>query len=105
MKKIRKGDLVVVLTGKDKGRTGVINKMVGEDRVIVDGINVVKKHMRPNPMLQNPGGIVDKEMPIHVSNLAIFDSEKNRATKVGIKILEDGRRVRVTKASGTELAV
>lgn len=105
MKKIRKGDLVVVLTGKDKGRTGIIKEMVGEDRAIVDGINVVKKHMRPNPMLQNPGGIVDKEMPIHVSNLAIFDSEKNRATRVAFKTLEDGRKVRVTKVSGTELTV
>lgn len=105
MKKIRKGDLVVVLTGKDKGRTGIIKEMVGEDRAVVDGINVVKKHMRPNPMLQQPGGIVDKEMPIHVSNLAIFDSEKNRATRVAIKTLEDGRKVRVTKVSGTELTV
>jgi large subunit ribosomal protein L24 len=105
MKKIRKGDLVVVLTGKDKGRTGIIKEMVGEDRAIVDGINVVKKHMRPNPMRQNPGGIVDKEMSIHVSNLAIFDSEKNRATRVGIKTLEDSRKVRVTKVSGTELTV
>ena len=105
MKKIRKGDLVVVLAGKDKGRTGIIKRMVGEDRAIVDGINVVKKHMRPNPMLQNPGGIVDKEMSIHVSNLAIFDSEQNRATKVGVKILEDGRKVRVAKVSGTELTV
>lgn len=103
MKKIRKGDLVVVLTGKDKGRTGIIKEMVGPDRAIVDGINVVKKHMRPNPMLQQPGGIVDKEMSIHVSNLAIFDSEKNRATRVSFKTLEDGRKVRVTKVSGTEL--
>lgn len=105
MKKIRKGDLVVVLTGKDRGRTGIIKDMINPDRAIVDGINVVKKHMRPNPMLQQPGGIVDKEMPIHVSNLAIYDSEKKRATRVAIKTLEDGRKVRVTKVSGTELTV
>ena len=69
------------------------------------GINVAKKHVRPNPMLQQPGGIVDKEMSIHVSNLAIYDAEKKRATRVSIKTLEDGRKVRVTKVSGTELTV
>ena len=105
MKKIRKGDLIVVLTGKDRGRTGIVKEMVGEDRAIVDGINVVKKHVRPNPMRQEPGGIVDKEMSIHVSNLAIYDSEKKRATRVAVKTLEDGRKVRVTKVSGTELTV
>ena len=105
MKKIRKGDLVILIAGKDRGRTGIVRKMVGEDRLIVEGINMVKKHVRPNPMKQQVGGIYDKEMPVHVSNVAIYDPEKKRATRVGIKVLEDGRKVRVTKASATELAV
>lgn len=105
MKKIRKGDLVVVLTGKDRGRTGIVREMAGNERVIVEGVNVAKKHTRPNPMKQQVGGIYDKEMPIHISNVAIYDPEKKKATRVGIKVLEDGRKVRVTKASGTELAV
>lgn len=105
MKKIRKGDLVIVLTGKDRGRTGLVREVRKDSRVIVEGVNVVKKHVRPNPMKQQPGGIYDKELPIHISNVAIFDPVEKKATRVGIKVLEDGRKVRVTKASNTELTV
>lgn len=99
MNKIRKGDNVVVLTGKDKGKRGAVTR-VGEESVVVEGINRVKKHTRPNPMKGLPGGIVEKEMPIHISNIALFNPATQKADRVGVKVLEDGRKVRVFKSNG-----
>lgn len=99
MNKIRKGDNVVVLTGKDKGKRGAVTR-VDEESVVVEGINRVKKHARPNPMKGLPGGIVEKEMPIHISNIALFNPATQKADRVGIKVLEDGRKVRVFKSNG-----
>jgi large subunit ribosomal protein L24 len=99
MNKIRKGDNVIVLTGKDKGKRGNVAGL-GEETVLVEGINRVKKHTRPNPMKGLPGGIVEKEMPIHISNIALFNPATQKADRVGIKTLEDGRKVRVFKSNG-----
>jgi large subunit ribosomal protein L24 len=100
--KIKKGDRVVVITGKDKGRTGEVLKVIPkENRVVVQGINVVKRHTRP--AMGNPGGIVEKEGTIHVSNVAHLDPKDNKPTRVGYKQLEDGRKVRVARRSGEVL--
>ena len=97
--KIRKGDKVVVRTGKDKGKTGeVLRVLRDEERVLVQGINMVKRHTRPAP--GNPGGIIDKEAAIHISNVALADPKTGKATRVGFKILDDGRKVRVARGSG-----
>ncbi len=97
--KIKKGDQVIVLTGKDKGRKGeVIKAMPKENKVVVQGINVVKKHQRPSQV--SAGGIITKEAPIQVSNVALIDPKTNEATRVGYKVLEDGSKVRVSKKSG-----
>ena len=100
MNKIRKGDDVVVTTGKDKGKRGVVLTSVSADSLIVEGINRVKKHTKPNPMKGNQGGIVEKEMPINISNVALFNSATQKADRVGFKQLDDGRKVRVFKSSG-----
>ncbi len=101
MRKIRKGDEVVVLTGKDKGQRGTVARVIPEkDRVIVDGINMVKKHTKPNPNLGIAGGIIEKEMPMHVSNVAIYNHATEKADRVGFKTLEDGNKVRVFKSNG-----
>ena len=97
--KIRKGDQVVVLTGKDKGKRGVVTQRVGTDHLVVDGINIAKKAVKPNPMSGVTGGIVDKLMPIHVSNVALFNAATGKADRVGIKLV-DGKKVRVFKSSG-----
>ncbi|WP_374241805.1 50S ribosomal protein L24 [Zoogloea sp.] len=99
MNKIRKGDEVAVLTGKDKGKRGTVLRVDG-DVVVVEGINRVKKHVRPNPMKGEVGGIVEKEMPIQASNVAVFNAATQRADRVGFKVLEDGRKVRVFKSNG-----
>jgi large subunit ribosomal protein L24 len=100
--KIKKGDRVVVITGKDKGKTGEVLKVLPQDnRVIVQGVNVVKRHTRP--AMGNPGGIVEKEGTIHISNVAHIDPKENKPTRVGYKTLEDGRKVRVAKRSGEVL--
>ena len=99
MDKIRKNDQVIVLTGKDKGKRGVVAKRVDAQHVIVEGINVVKKTVKPNPMMGAVGGIVDKTMPIHVSNVALFNTATGKADRVGVKLV-DGKRVRVYKSSG-----
>ena len=100
--KIRKGDKVIVLTGRDKGRTGeVIRVMRSEDRALVRGVNLVKRHQRQTPTQE--GGIVSKEASIHLSNLAIADPHDGKATRVGFKILPDGRKVRFAKRSGVEI--
>lgn len=103
MEKIRKGDNVVVLTGKDKGKQGVVTSRVDADHVLVEGVKLVKKHQRPNPMLNKEGGIVAKEMPIHISNVALFNSKTQKADRVAIKEV-DGKKVRVFKSSGEVVA-
>jgi large subunit ribosomal protein L24 len=103
MNKLRKGDEVIVLTGRDKGKRGTVSLRVDEDHVVVDGVNVVKKHVRPNPLKGTQGGIVDKTMPINQSNVAIFNAASGKADRVGIKLLADGKRVRVYKSSGDEI--
>ena len=103
MNKIRKGDQVIVLTGRDKGKRGVVSQRVNEERVIVDGINLVKKHVKPNPMKGATGGVIDKTMSIHQSNIAIFNAATAKADRVGVKILADGKKVRVFKSSGEEI--
>ena len=100
MDKIRKGDEVVVITGKDKGKRGTVLIRVDAEHVIVEGINRAKKHVKPNPVKGVVGGIVDKDMPIHVSNVALFNSATQKADRVGFKVLEDGRKVRVFKSNG-----
>lgn len=99
MNKIRKGDEVAVLTGKDKGKRGTVLRVDGEV-LVVEGINRVKKHVRPNPMKGEVGGIVEKEMPIQISNVALFNAATQKADRVGFKVLEDGRKVRVFKSNG-----
>lgn len=103
MNKIRKGDQVIVLTGRDKGKRGAVTARVDADHVLVEGVNVVKKHVRPNPMKGTTGGIVDKTMPIHQSNVAIFNPATGKGDRVGIKLLADGKKVRVFKSSGDEI--
>ena len=98
--KIRRDDEVIVLAGKDKGKRGKVLKVItGKDRVIVDGVNMIKKHEKPVPQLEKPGGIIEKEAPIHVSNVAIFNPASGKADRVGFR-LEDGKKVRVFKCNG-----
>jgi large subunit ribosomal protein L24 len=103
MNKIRKGDQVIVLTGRDKGKRGTVTQRVDDSRLMVEGVNVVKKHVKPNPMKGATGGIVDKTLPIHQSNVAIFNAASGKADRVGIKLLADGKKVRVFKSSGDEI--
>ena len=104
MKKIKKGDDVIVLAGKDKGKTGPVVRVIDEDdRIIVENVNVAKKHQKGNPNAGVPGGIIEKEMPIHISNVALVNSATGKADRVGIKQLEDGRKVRYFKSNGEVL--
>jgi large subunit ribosomal protein L24 len=114
MNKIRKGDQVIVLTGRDKGKRGTVSERVSEDRLLIEGINVVKKHVKPNPMKGATGGIVEKSLPIHQSNVAIFNAATGKADRVGIKLLSDAEKqsrktkdngVRVFRSSGAEIKV
>ncbi|MFN4004713.1 MAG: 50S ribosomal protein L24 [Hylemonella sp.] len=105
MNKIRKGDEVIVLTGRDKGKRGRVTLRKDAEHVVVEGVNLVKKHTKPNPMKGTTGGIVEKAMPIHQSNVAIFNPATGKADRVGIKVLADGKRVRVYKSSGEEIKV
>jgi len=105
MRKIKKGDDVIVITGKDKGKRGTVLRVVELEHLLVEGANRVKKHQRPNPMKNTTGGIVDKEMPLHVSNVAIFNPTSKKADRVGVKTLEDGRRVRIFKSNGEVIDV
>ena len=100
MKRLRKGDQVVVISGKDKGRQGTVVKVMADDQVLVESINMVKKHTKPNPMQGVEGGIVDKEMPLNVSNVMLFNPVTNKGDRVGFKVLEDGRKVRYFKSNG-----
>jgi large subunit ribosomal protein L24 len=103
MQRIRKGDEVVVLAGRDKGKRGTVLRRVDAQFVVVEGVNRVKKHQRPNPMKGVTGGIVDKDMPIHVSNVALFNPATKKADRAGTKRLQDGRKVRVFKANGEQV--
>ena len=100
MCKIKKGDEVVVLAGRDKGKRGSVLRVLKDDRVVVENLNMVKRHTKPNPQRGEAGGILDKEMPIHVSNVALYNSVTGKADRVGFKLLEDGRKVRYFKSSG-----
>lgn len=100
MNKMRKGDGVIVITGKDKGKRGTVLRRVDDDRVVVEGVNRVKKHVKANPMKGEQGGIVEKEMPIQISNVALYNPSTQKADRVGFKTLDDGRKVRVFKANG-----
>ena len=103
MNKIRKGDEVIVLTGRDKGRRGKVAARVDAEHLSVEGINVVKKHVKPNPMKGTTGGVISKTMPIHQSNVAIYNAATAKADRVGIKLLADGKKVRVFKSSGEQI--
>ena len=103
MNKIRKGDEVIVIAGRDKGKRGTITQRKDDSYLLIDGINVVKKHAKPNPLKGITGGIIEKSMPIHQSNIAIFNAVTGKADRVGIKLLADGKKVRVFKSSGDEL--
>ncbi len=105
MNKIRTGDEVIVIAGRDKGKRGRVLRRADEERVVVEGVNVVKKHVRPNPLKGVPGGIAAKTMPIHQSNVAIFNPATGKADRVGVKVLADGKKVRVYKSSGEEIKV
>ena len=114
MNKLRKGDQVIVLTGRDKGKRGTVTQRVDDSHLMVEGVNVVKKHVKPNPMKGTTGGIVDKTMPIHQSNVAIFNSKTGKADRVGIKLFSDAdkksrktveRGTRVFRSSGEEIKV
>ena len=103
MEKIRKGDDVIIITGRDKGKRGTVLKRVDETQVLIEGINVSKKHTKPNPMKGQTGGITDKTMPIHISNVALFNPATQKADRVGVKVLDDARRVRIFKSSGAQV--
>ena len=103
MQRIRKGDEVVVLAGRDKGKRGTVMRRVDAEHVVVEGVNRVKKHQRPDPRKGETGGIVDKDLPIHISNVALFNPATKKADRVGVKKLDDGRKVRVFKDNGEQV--
>ena len=105
MEKIRKGDDVIVTVGKDKGKRGTVLRIVDARHLVVEGVNRVKKHQRPNPVKGQTGGIADKDMPIDISNVALFNPATKKADRAGIKVLQDGRRVRAFKANGEQVDV
>ena len=105
MNKIRKGDEVIVITGRDKGKRGTVSLRASDSQLLIEGVNIVKKHAKPNPMKGTTGGIIEKAMPIHQSNVAIFNAASGKADRVGIKLQADGKRVRVYKSSGEEIKV
>ena len=105
MQRIRKGDEVIVLAGRDKGKRGTVLRRVDAEHVVVEGINRVKKHQRPNPMQGQTGGIVDKDMPIHISNVALFNTATQKADRIGFKLMPDGRKVRVFRSNGEQVDV
>ena len=103
MQRIKRGDEVVVISGRDKGKRGTVLRRIDAEHVVVEGVNRVKKHLRPNPMKNVTGGIVDKDMPIHVSNIALFNPATQKADRVGFKKLADGRKLRVFKSNGEQV--
>lgn len=100
MRKIKRNDEVIVITGKDKGKRGKVTRVLSDDRLIVSGIQVIKKHQKPNPQMGIAGGIIEKEAPIQASNVAIFNPATNKADRVGFKVQEDGNKIRVFKSNG-----
>lgn len=105
MQKIRKGDDVIVIAGKDKGKRGTVSRVLEEGRVLVDGVNMIKRHTKPNPNAQQAGGIIEKEASLDVSNIAIFNPVTGKADRVGFRVLEDGRKVRFFKSNNEVLDV
>jgi large subunit ribosomal protein L24 len=105
MKKIRKGDQVIVLSGRDKGRRGAVIQVLGDGRVLIENVNMAKKHTKGNPQAGKPGGIIDKEMPLPVSKVAVWNPASKKADRVGFKTLADGKRVRFFKSNGEMLDV
>jgi large subunit ribosomal protein L24 len=103
MQRIKKGDEVVVLSGRDKGKRGTVMRRIDTEHVVVEGVNRVKKHQRPNPMKGVTGGIVDKDLPIHISNVALFNPATKKGDRIGVKTLDDGRKVRVFKDNGEQV--
>lgn len=103
MRKIKKGDEVIVTTGKDKGRRGTVLNVLSDVRALVENINIVKKHTKPNPNAGVEGGIIEKEMPIHISNVMIYNPATKKGDRVGIRLLEDGRKVRYFKSNNEVL--
>ena len=103
MLRIKKGDEVVVISGRDKGKRGTVLRRVDAEHVVVEGVNRAKKHQRPNPMKNVTGGIVDKDMPIHVSNIALYNPATQKPDRIGFKALDDGRKVRVFKSNGEQV--
>ena len=103
MNKLKRDDQVIVITGKDKGKRGTISQLVGNDKVIVADVNMVKRHTRPSPNQGKPGGIIEKEAAMHISNIAIFNLESNSADRVGIQVDDDGMKKRVFKSNGQEI--
>ena len=103
MNKIRKGDQVIVLTGRDKGKRGTVARRVDDSHLVVEGVNMVKKHVKPNPMKGTTGGVIDKTMPIDQSNVAIGNPVTQKADRIGMRLLEDGRKVRFFKSNGEQL--
>ena len=103
MEKIRKGDDVVVIAGKDKGKRGTVLRRADDDHLVVEGVNRVKKHVKPNPVKGQVGGIIEKEMPLHVSNVALYNPVTKKADRVGFRLLEDGTKVRFFKSNGEVL--
>lgn len=100
MQRIRKGDEVIVIAGRSKGQRGHVLKVLGKDRLLVENVNMVKRHMRPDPQRQQPGGIVEREAPIHASNVMLYNPATDAGDRVGYKVLEDGRKVRVFRSTG-----
>jgi large subunit ribosomal protein L24 len=100
MNRIKKGDEVIVTAGKDKGKRGTVLRVVDDRHLVVEGVNRVKKHQRPNPMKGQTGGIVEKDMPIDISNVALFNPQTKKGDRVGFKLMDDGRKVRVFKSNG-----
>lgn len=100
MQKIRQGDDVIVLTGRDKGKVGSVLRVLSADRVLVNNVNLVKRHTKPNPAKGTAGGILEKEAPLHISNIAVYNPQTRRGDRIGIKRLEDGRKVRIFRSTG-----
>ncbi|MFK7161567.1 50S ribosomal protein L24 [Marinospirillum sp. MEB164] len=103
MRKIKRDDEVIVIAGKDKGKRGTVKRVLKNDRFIVSGVNMIKRHTRPNPYANQPGGIIEREAPIHASNVAIFNNETGKADRVGFKVLDDGSKVRIFKSTQAEI--
>lgn len=103
MRKIKRDDEVIVIAGKDKGKRGTIKRVLKDNRFVVSGVNIIKRHTRANPYTNQPGGIIEREAPIHASNVAIFNAETGKADRVGFKVLEDGSKVRIYKSTQAEI--